>query len=325
MRIGITYDLREHYLARGYSLEETAEFDRPDTIAAIAAALEACGHETVCIGNIGQLTGQLAAGKRWDLVFNIAEGLQGFGREAQVPALLEAFGIPYTFSDPMVLCLCLHKAMTKRIIRDHGLATADFAVVASPDEIAGVRLAFPLFAKPVAEGTGKGVTAASRVDGPQALEAVCRGLLDRFGQPVLVERFLPGREFTVGVLGTGKSARCLGAMEVLLKDNAEAGAYSYQNKQQYEDRIVYRLVDEPLSRRAEALALAAWKALGCRDAGRIDIRTDEQQNPCFIEVNPLAGLHPVHSDLCILAGKNGMGYPQLIQAIVNEARRRHGL
>lgn len=325
MKIGITYDLRDDYLALGYSAEDTAEFDKPDTIAAIGAALAAAGHQAVPVGNIGQLTAQLAAGTRWDLVFNIAEGLSGFGREAQVPALLEAFAIPYTFSDPLVLCLCLHKAMTKRVLRDQGIATADFAVVSEPAQIADVRLTYPLFAKPVAEGTGKGIAAASRIDNADALGRVCRNLLERFGQPVLVERFLPGREFTVGILGTGAKARSLGVMEVVLNEKAEAGAYSYENKQLYEDRVAYRRVDDSLARRAADLALAAWQALGCRDAGRIDIRADDNHNPCFIEVNPLAGLHPVHSDLCILAGQNGMGYHQLIQAIVDEARQRCGI
>jgi len=325
MKIGITYDLREDYLALGYSAEETAEFDKPDTIAAIAAALAAGGHQAVRVGNIGQLTRQLAAGENWDLVFNIAEGLTGFGREAQVPALLEAFSIPYTFSDPLVLCLCLHKAMTKQVLRYQGIATADFAVVADPGQIADVRLAYPLFAKPVAEGTGKGICAASRIDDAPSLARTCRSLLERFHQPVLVERFLPGREFTVGILGTGAGARSLGVMEVILNDKAEAGAYSYENKQLYEDRVAYQLADDSMAVRAEDLALAAWQALGCRDAGRIDIRADDHQNPCFIEVNPLAGLHPVHSDLCILAAKNGMGYNQLIGAIVAEAQGRYGL
>jgi len=325
MKIGMTYDLRQDYLALGYSCEQTAEFDKPDTIAALAAALAAGGHEAVPVGNIGQLTRQLAAGERWDLVFNIAEGLAGFGREAQVPALLEAFAIPYTFSDPLVLCLCLHKAMTKRVLRDQGIATADFAVVADPGQIGDVGLAYPLFAKPVAEGTGKGIAAASRIDGPAALDRICRDLLTRFGQPVLVERFLPGREFTVGILGAGARARSLGVMEVVLNDRAEAGAYSYENKQRYEDRVLYHLVDDPMALQAEALALDAWKALGCRDAGRIDIRADDNQTPCFIEVNPLAGLHPVDSDLCILAGKKGLAYNRLILAIVDEARHRYGI
>jgi D-alanine-D-alanine ligase len=159
----MTYDLRDDYLAEGYGEEETAEFDHPATIAAIEGALRTLGHETERIGHIRTLAKRLVAGEKWDLVFNIAEGLRGFGREAQVPALLEAYDIPYVFSDPLVLSLALHKGMTKRVIRDLGIPTPDFTVVESPEEIERVALPFPLFAKPIAEGTGKGVTAASKI------------------------------------------------------------------------------------------------------------------------------------------------------------------
>ena len=154
VKIGITYDLRDDYIAEGYTEEETAEFDHPRTIAAIEETLRDLGYETDRIGHLRALTRRLVAGDRWDLVFNIAEGLRGFGREAQVPALLDAWEIPYTFSDPLVLSLTLHKGLTKRVIRDLGIPTPDFAVVETPEEIAAVALPFPLFAKPVAEGTG---------------------------------------------------------------------------------------------------------------------------------------------------------------------------
>ncbi|HYQ91651.1 MAG TPA: D-alanine--D-alanine ligase, partial [Candidatus Competibacteraceae bacterium] len=231
MRIGITYDLRQDYLQAGYSEEETAEFDRPDTIAAIGHALETLGHEPVQIGNIRQLTARLVAGERWDLVFNIAEGLHGFGREAQVPALLDAFNIPYTFADPLTAALTLHKGMTKRVVQDSGLATADFVVVETASEIATVDLPYPLFVKPVAEGTGKGIGTASKVHSPKELDVTCRRLLDRYRQPVLVETYLPGREFTVGITGTGSKAVALGVLEVTLRDSAEAHAYTYHNKE----------------------------------------------------------------------------------------------
>ena len=132
MNIGITYDLRDDYLSEGYSYEETAEFDRIDTIDGIDEALQALGHTTDRIGNVKQLVKRLAAGHRWDLVFNIAEGMHGAGREALVPALLDAYRIPYTFSDPFVLTLTLHKGLTKTIIRAAGIRTADFVVVETP-------------------------------------------------------------------------------------------------------------------------------------------------------------------------------------------------
>ncbi len=322
MKIGMTYDLRDDYLAEGYGEEETAEFDHPATIAAIEGTLRDLGYETDRIGHLRALAKRLIAGERWDLIFNIAEGLRGFGREAQVPALLDAYDIPYTFSDPLVLSLTLHKGMTKRVIRDLGIPTPAFAVIESPEEIAEVQLPFPLFAKPVAEGTGKGVTAASKITDPDGLERVCRELLSTFRQPVLVEAFLPGREFTVGIIGTGRKACAPGVLEVHFTEKAEKEVYSYINKEDWHGRIEYRLAADPMARLAEATALAAWRGLGCRDGGRIDLRADANGVPHFIEVNPLAGLRPDHSDLPILCDLAGMPYRELIAGIMRSALAR---
>lgn len=322
MRIGLTYDLRSDYLAAGFSEEATAEFDSAVTIEGIAAVLAARGFIVERIGHVKALAARLVAGERWDLVFNIAEGLQGVAREAQVPALLDAYGIPYTFSDPMVLALTLHKAMTKRIVRDCGIATAPFALVAAEADIATVALPYPLFAKPNAEGSGKGIGPASRIARPEQLAPTCRDLLARFGQPVLVESYLPGREFTVGILGTGQQAEVLGVMEVVLGAKAEPGVYSYNNKEEYEDRVSYRLVADDEARAAGAGALAAWRALGCRDGGRIDMRSDSAGTPHFIEVNPLAGINPERSDLVIMARLAGWDYERLIGRILDSALAR---
>ena len=297
MKIGITYDLRQDYLAAGFGEEETAEFDRPDTIEAIDQTLRQLGYTTERIGNVRNLMERLVAGDRWDMVFNIAEGLEGFGREAQVPALLDAYAIPYTFSDPLVLSLTLHKGMTKRVIRDLGVPTPDFFVVETASDVEMTDLPFPLFAKPVAEGTGKGISAASKIMNKDELASICGRLLETYRQPVLVETFLPGREFTVGIIGTGKSAMAIGVIEILLRQDAEADAYSYCNKARYADFVEYRLVDDTAAQRAKDVALAAWKGLGCCDAGRIDLRADAAGIPNFMEVNPLAGLNPEHSDL----------------------------
>ena len=287
----MTYDLRDDYLAEGYGEEETAEFDHPVTIDAIEGALRELGYETDRIGHIRSLAARLVKGDRWDLVFNIAEGLKGFGREAQVPALLEAYDIPYTFSDPLILSLTLHKGMTKRVIRDLGIPTPDFAVVESADEIAAVDLPYPLFAKPVAEGTGKGVTAASKITDRAELERVCLSLLRTFRQPVLVETYLPGREFTVGIIGTGEEAFAPGVLEVHLTEKAEKEVYSYINKEDWHGRIEYRLATDDMARQAAETALAAWRGLGCRDGGRIDLRADAAGIPEFYR-GQSPGRHP---------------------------------
>jgi D-alanine-D-alanine ligase len=322
VRVGITYDLRDDYLAEGYTEEQVAEFDKPETVDGIEQALRALGHETVRIGHVRNLVKRLAAGERWDFVFNIAEGVAGFGREAQVPALLDAYGIPYTFSGPMVLALCLHKGLTKQIVRDLGAPTPDFALVTTEDGIKQVRLGYPVFAKPVAEGTGKGISRNSLVNNAEELDRVCRALLAEFAQPVLVEDYMPGREFTAGIVGTGSKARIIGVMEVQFTAEAEGDVYSYINKEKYQGRVQYRLVSDAEAQEAGRVALVAWRGLECQDAGRIDLRSDEDGRPNFLEVNPLAGLHPVHSDLPIICRLAGISFTELIRMILESALRR---
>jgi D-alanine-D-alanine ligase len=328
MLIGLTYDLREDYLLMGYSEEETAEFDRLSTIEALEQALWLCGHQTERIGHARALIRKLAAGMRWDLVFNIAEGLRGIGREAQVPAILDVHGIPYTFSDPLVLALTLHKGLTKRVLRDGGLPTPAFAEVSSPADLDRVDLPFPVFAKPLAEGTGKGIDGGSVLRNSDELRARCLDLLERFGQPVLVETYLPGREFTVGIVGTGPQARVVGTLEIVLLPAAEGGAYTYNNKEFCEDLVEYRHVrpqDDPLVAQAEETSLAAWRLLGCRDGGRLDLRVGADGVAQLMELNPLAGLHPEHSDLPMIATAVGMPYQELIRQVVASAESRVGV
>jgi D-alanine-D-alanine ligase len=325
MRVGLTYDLRSEYLALGYSDDETAEFDRDETVQAIEASIQRLGHTTERIGNVFRLTEALACGNRWDLVFNIAEGMRGIGREAQVPALLDAYGIPYTFSDPLVMSLTLHKGLTKRVVRDARIPTVDFFLVEHPRDAAAPPFAPPYFIKPVAEGTGKGITARSVVRKRDELPSACEGLLATYRQAVLVERFLPGREFTVGIAGTGDQAQVLGTMEVLLLSAAEKAVYSYHNKENSEDLVRYRFTrgaDDPLTAAVEAIALRAWRVLGCRDGGRLDVRCDRRGRPQFMEVNPLAGLHPEHSDLPIICSLAGISFDRLIALIMKSAGRR---
>jgi D-alanine-D-alanine ligase len=323
VRIGLTYDLKSDYSALGLREHEVAEFDSPETIAAIEGALAALGHDVERVGHVRALAARLVAGWRCDLVFNIAEGVAGFGREAQVPALLEAYEIPYTFSDPLACALTLHKGMAKHVARGNGVPTPEFVVVGTREEAAAVTLALPLFAKPVAEGSSKGVTAKSLVRTRAALVDVCAELLERYRQPVLVEEFLPGREFTVGILGTGAAARPLATLEVLLLERADLGVYSYRNKTEWQGLVDYRLLEAgPLREEVEGVALATWRCLGCRDAGRVDVRLDAQGRAQMLEVNPLAGLAPGYSDLPLMAERTGMSYSALIREIVRSALER---
>ncbi|MEJ2657385.1 MAG: ATP-grasp domain-containing protein [Desulfobacterales bacterium] len=325
MKIGLTYDLRTDYLAAGHDELETAEFDREDTIDALEAAIRALGHTTDRIGNARRLIERLVRGNRWDLVFNIAEGLNGIGREAQVPAILDLYNIPYTFSDPLVMSLTLHKGMTKRVIRDAQVPTSDFCVVEKKGDEKRATFQAPYFIKPVAEGTGKGVSPLSILHDHRDLASACEEMKRAYHQPVLVERYLSGREFTVGIIGTGADAEVLGTIEVILLAGAEAGVYSYVNKERCEELVQYRPVrssEEPLVQKTEDIAMDAWRILGCRDAGRVDIRCDEAGQPYFLEVNPLAGLHPDHSDLPIICKGISLSYEGLIKRILASAFMR---
>lgn len=322
MKIGITYDLRSEYLKMGFSEDETAEFDQEGTILAIESTLKKLKFQTERIGHLKQLVSRLSKGDRWDLVFNICEGMYGNGREAQVPALLDAYKIPYVFSSPLVLTLTLDKALTKRVIRDAGLATPAFCIVTNPSDIEKVALPFPLFAKPLAEGTGKGINGASVINTKEELEEKCLSLLSEYKQAVLVESFMSGREFTVGIVGSGEDANAVGTMEIILKANAEKEVYSYTNKEECETLIEYKPTSGQEKQVCEELALAAYKLLKCEDAGRVDIRMDEFGIPNFLEINPLAGIHPYHSDLPILSHLNGVSYEELMKKIMDSAIKK---
>ena len=322
-KIGLVYDLRKDYLAAGYSEAEVAEFDSESTIEALHRTIESLGYEVERIGNGWALCKALAAGNRWDLVFTIAEGLKGRCREAQVPALLELYQIAYTFSDPLVCAATLDKAIAKKLAASEGLPTPAFAVVRSEADLSAVNLPYPLFAKPLAEGTGKGIDQNSRIESHAQLEQICRQLLERYRQPVLIEEYLSGREFTVGIVGTGSKARVIGTMEIEMADKSQPPIYSYLNKEECENRIRYSALKEPTLKRAvEDTALRCYQVLECRDAGRVDIRCDERGRPFFLEVNPLAGLHPTHSDLPMIAAQEGMSYEELIGAILTSAFER---
>ena len=262
MLIGMTYDLKEDYLAAGFSEEAAGEFDAAATIDALEAAIRANGHEVDRIGSVKALVGALAAGRRWDLVFNLAEGVSGIARESQVPALLEAYDIAFTFSSADVLIVAMDKALAKLVVRQAGVSTADFVVVRSARDLAAVKLPFPLFVKPLAEGTSKGVHETSRVADRSQLTRQCLDVLT--------------------------------------------------------------LATDEVAKEAGAVALAAWRALGCRDAGRVDIRCDAEGRPAFIEANPLAGLRPDWSELTVLAEQAGLPYVELIGTIIAAAAPRIG-
>ena len=321
MKIGLTYDLRSHYLKKGYSPEETAEFDKEETIDGIENALIENGFETSRIGNARQLMNALLKGEKWDMVFNICEGMYGDSRESLVPAMLDAYRIPFVFSGAVTLGISLNKAFTKRIVRDAGIPTPDFFVVRHTNDAGTHHLTYPLFVKPLAEGTGKGIEGKSVIKNSEELKIVCKDLLNKYNQPVLVEEFLPGREFTIGIVGNHKHARAIGGMEIIYSERAE-NIYSYFNKENYKDFIQYQPVKGSLLEECATISLKVWNLLNAYDGGRVDLRLDRNGVINFLEINPLAGLNPIHSDLPIIARLNGILYTQLIGEIMQAAINR---
>lgn len=322
MKIGIAYDLRSWYLAKGYSMEETAEFDKESTIEAIEEEIRYAGYEPDKIGNVYNLVERLAAGDSWDMVFNITECLYGDGRESVVPALLDQYKIPYVFSGPVVMGISLNKYYSRLVVNAAGVIVSPGTVIYNVEDIdSKIRgLMFPLFLKPVSEGTGKGITTKSIVNDVIQLRTLCEELLNEYHQPVLVEEYMPGREFTVGVVGSGVSSHLIGAMEIVCKDNMP---YCNEVKENFEQYVEYKLVaEEDVLNECYRVARQAWIALNGVDAGRIDLRTDRYGKICFIEANPLAGLNPKISDLPILCRMNGVSYRQLLSEIISSAVSR---
>jgi D-alanine-D-alanine ligase len=319
MKVGLTYDLRSWYLDRGYSMDETAEFDKQETVDAIENALKEMGHETEPVGNAFQLIEALASGKKWDIVFNIAEGLYGDGRESVVPAVLDQYKIPYVFSGPVTMGLSLNKHLAKLIVAASGVPVSPGYLINDLKDLDKCNLSYPLFVKPVSEGTGKGITEKSLVNNPDELAKMVKWIISEFNQPALAEEYLPGREFTVGLVGYGDDAIAVGGMEVITSGNLP---YSVEVKENYQDYCKYKPLDSDIIDECKSVALLAWKALDAVDAGRVDLKADRNGNICFIEANPLAGLNPIHSDLPMLARMYGIEYQTLLEMIMKSAIKR---
>ncbi len=333
--------------------DEYAEWDSEETIAAVERALSACG-EVIRLEAHQDFPERLRR-ERPDIVFNIAEGFRGVNREAHVPAICEFFGIPYSGSDPFSLSLCLDKARTKEWLSYHGVRTAPFALVRDVAELEsflggkrsdngkknlssllGSRSA-GLFAKPVHEGSSKGITEKNFCRTPEELRAQALFLLERYDQPVLVEEYLPGAEFTCAILGNGTAARVLPIVGInfdVLPDGA-VPVYGFEAKWLW-DRPENPLdmfecparIDEALAREIERVALRAYQVLGCRDWSRIDVRLDSAGKPNVVEVNPLPGILPNPEDNSCFpkaARVAGMSYDQLIQACLRAAAERQGV
>jgi D-alanine-D-alanine ligase len=324
LRIGFTFNMKRVDSKAGNDTE--AEYDPPETIDAIRTAIESLGYEVVPLEATSELPQRLADAKV-DIVFNIAEGLSGRNREAQVPALCELIGTPYTGSDSATLALALDKALAKRILRQHGILTPEFQVFNSGREKLHPWLLqkFPLIVKPNAEGSSKGITGSGVVDDEAGLRAAITAIVEKYRQPALVEEYISGREFTVGLLGD-KRPRILPPMEICFKDTSKSRpVYDFEIKQEWEKHVFYecpaKLTPAEL-RTVERTARETFSALDCRDVARIDLRMNKEGQVYVLEVNPLPGLTPDYSDLVLISKAAGINYRTLIAEILAGGLKR---
>jgi len=322
-RIAITYNLKRTVLSDGLKNDDDAEFDSLQTLEAISKAIKALGHEVIVLEATAQLPANLLA-SRVDLVFNIAEGIRGHNREAHVPALLELLSIPYTGSDSKALTVTLDKSLAKKIVADAKIATPKALLFHDPSQKIPESLSYPCIVKPIAEGSSKGISSSSVVHEQSALQSAVEKIVTRYKQAALVEQFVGGREFTVGVLENG-CLDVLPPMEIIYLCGEPCPIYSYAYKLEWQNFLRYDtkpLLTKALRLRLENYARRAFRALGCRDVARFDFRMDDKNHLYFLECNALPGLAPDWSDLCLISNAAGISHQELIQRILTPALER---
>jgi D-alanine-D-alanine ligase len=323
--VGIIYNLKKGLLNSIPDAE--AEYDSIETVVAIKSALEVKGHQVLLLEADEALPKKLCR-TPIHIAFNIAEGLQGRGREAQIPAMLGFFGIPFTGSDETTLCVTLDKALTKRLLLSYGFRTPAYQLFAAEGLPVEASLNYPVIVKPNAEGSSKGISDKSIVTSPQALHKLVRDNLRLYGGAMLAEEYIAGREFTVGLLGNGVQTRVFSPMEIIFKKGVQENyhVYSYPVKQNYREFIDYQCpaqLDQKQENKMMAMARDIYHILGCRDFARIDFRLSGTGEIYFLEINPLPGLAPDYSDYPMLAGFCGLDYTGLINGILQAAIERY--
>ena len=333
MKVGFCYNLKKP-ADESTPPDLYAEWDDEETIGAVHSAL-ARKHEVIPIeGDEGAF--ENFRKYRPDIVFNMAEGLYGESRESQIPAMLEMLRIPYTGSDPLVLGICLDKAATKEILTYHRIPNPPFAVIRDLKSRTPLP-PLPLIVKPLAEGSSKGVTNAALVRTRKQLREQIDFVLTQYRQPALVEKFLPGREFTVAILGNGGETEVLPIVEIRFQELPSHINPIYS----FEAKWIWDTVEKPLEifacpakispvlrRKIEQISRAAFSALRVRDWCRIDVRLDEKGAPHILELNPLPGILPdpdANSCFPKAARTAGISYDALINRVLAIACGRVGL
>lgn len=310
-----------------------AEWDTWNTINAVKEAIE-CFHDVTLV-EADHLAYQKLLELKPDIVFNIAEGYNGVSREAQIPAILDMLQIPYTGSDPLTLAICLDKARTKEILSYHKVPNAKFLIADSLNQTSNLDLKFPLIVKPISEGSSKGIFSSSFVKDAKELTSEVERILNEYNQPALIEEFLPGKEFTVAVIGNGNEAQVLPIVEINYKDFPDdfIPIYSYEAKWILDTKEnpldVFSCpakIDSALEEKIKETVLRAYNVLRCKDWSRIDVRLDADNMPNIIEVNPLPGILPnPEENSCFpkAARATGLNYNDMINTVLLAAAKRH--
>ena len=330
MKVGITYNLKSEVeqLDPSHPRVEDMfeEFDSPETIEAICAALENMGHECLRLG-YGRGALEKILGNRVDFVFNIAEGYYGRSREAHIPALLEMLEIRYSGPGPLAAALSLDKVSAKKVAAGSGITTPEYFAIFPDEAFSCEKVKFPVILKPAYEGSSIGIRRDSKVESEDGFKKKLAWLMANYPhQPIIAERFIGGREFTVAVIGN-KEPEIMGIMEIIPKDHdLKNFIYSLEVKRDYLRKVDYSCppkISDLLRGRLGQAALCLYRTFGCRDVSRFDFRVDKHETHYFLEVNTLPGLHPVSSDIVIMARLKGVGYNQLIERIFKHALERY--
>jgi len=328
-------DVSTQIVEKATSADTYAEWDTIETVTAVRDAL-ALRHSITMIEADEDAFAKLRS-RRPEIVFNIAEGQYGVSREAQIPAMLEMLNIPYSGSDALTLAVCLDKSRAKEILSYYKIPTAKFSVIYSLADLSTLRTGFPCMVKPLNEGSSKGIFDASLVQTLHELQAQVENVLVRYDEPVIVEEFLPGREFTVAMLGNGEDVRVLPIVEIKF-DSLPKGVnpiYSFEAKWIWDQSSNPLNIFECPARVSPSLNAAivklcsdAYKVLRCRDWSRIDVRLDKNGVPNIIEINPLPGILPKPEDNSCYpkaARAAGMSYDEMLNCVLDEACKRYKL
>jgi D-alanine-D-alanine ligase len=317
------------------SIDTFAEWDTWETITAVKEAIETY-HPVELIEADHRAYEKLKESK-CDIVFNIAEGFNGLSREAQIPAMLDMLNIPYSGSDPLTLSICLDKARTKEILSYYKIPNAKFLFVDQIDQLEEVNLEYPLVVKPIGEGSSKGIYSSSFVKNKNDLLLEVNRVLNEYNQPALIDEFLPGREFTVAIIGNNDNMEVLPIVEISYADFPKdfIPIYSYEAKWTLDTRDkplnIFSCpanIDNSLENQIKETALNAFRVLRCRDWSRIDIRLDKNNVPNIIEINPLPGILPNPEDNSCFpkaARTKGLNYSDMINRVLYVAAKRYGL